>query len=173
MSRVYIGGAGGTGKTALCQELRRILRIKVYSGSAVMMNASGVTSRDELSRLPDEAREMLCRDAFVKLYQENETMILEGHFYFTKHDAHSFCALILIEADPLDVLLYRLNDKGRNRSTEKSTIEQDLAKTRKRAQEAASVYNLPLYVIKNFGSLRNLVKQVCGILQKEGVIEKR
>jgi len=158
MTRLYVGGVGGCGKTAVCRLLSSTLGVKHITGSEVMMRTAGVKSRDDLENLPEEIKARLRDTAYEEIYQQNTSLLVEGHFYLTETDANYLTSCVVIETDPEQLRLFRLRDSTRKRSTDKDAIVEEIAAFEGRVASFSKSYRLPICRIKNQGTLDELAR---------------
>jgi adenylate kinase len=160
VSRYYIGGASGSGKTTVSKIISKTLNIPHFTGSTVMMIAAGVSNRNDLSKIPEDQLNLLRETAFLETYEKNPDMILEGHFFLKKTDVNYFNQLILIDASTETILKYRLNDPTRERDLDLNLIKKDIEETRERAINASKKFNIPLKIINNEDEIYKLAELI-------------
>jgi len=160
MARIYVGGSGGSGKTAICKLIAERLNIPVLTGSEIMMRAAGLSSREDLAKLSEEEKQRLRDSAFEACYQSAPELVIEGHFFLTGKDVRYLDAYILIETDEERLVEFRKNDSNRARSLDIEEIRKETLKMEGRISNLETEHGIRVIRIKNDGDLEDLAESV-------------
>jgi adenylate kinase len=135
---VYIGGVHGVGKTTIINYAVEIAKKENFKlektiGTDILMKLAGVKTIEELKKLPEEIRKKYRPEMNKRIYAKDredfETIRLcDGHFVFWEAESENYgiretqpwdkqqlIGIILIIADPEDILKRRLDDNIRSR----------------------------------------------------------
>lgn len=173
-SLVVVTGIPGVGKTTVLRGLERVaegagLKLKIVTFSTVMLNiakSEGKTfERDGLRKLPISKQRDLQRRAAVEIagmVQGNETLIVDTHMVVRTGvgywsglpqnvlDELKPNLLVLLEADPREVLQRRAGDNSRSRDRVAiDEIVDEMSVARSIAASCATFTGAPFKVIKN------------------------
>lgn len=161
MTKIYIGGVSGCGKSIVAQMMKdKYPTINYLAGSEIMMKAAGLSSREELDKLPEEIKNRLRVTAFQSYYSQECDIIAEGHYNLTDADIKLFEVFILIEATPQFLLNLRKSDKSRKRPITIDAIQNEIDQMRRRIQECRNKYKIKIIQVDNMGSLHDLFVQI-------------
>ncbi|MEA3378884.1 MAG: AAA family ATPase [Nanoarchaeota archaeon] len=160
--RIYIGGVGGVGKTAISKEfIKNHKEFKHLPGSEIMMTACEVNSRKELSELDLEYKLEIENTKYVEVVKEHPFLIVDGHCRLTKAQADCFDIFVYMVANA-ETIKQRRKEKGRRNC---SGIEADIKEYNKRVENLKTQHDIKIHKLKNEGiteyavkSLENLIK---------------
>ncbi len=162
MARVYVGGPSGSGKTVACKTVAQELGISCLTGSEIMMRASGVSTRDDLEQLPESTKNELRLHAFESYYQSTPNLVIDGHFYLTETDIKYFDAYLFVEIDSERLIEIRNSDDTRQRSTDRSVIDQEIVQLHERVDKLESEFGIRVIRIKNDSTMDELTRSIEG-----------
>jgi len=194
MGIAIIVGVPGVGKTTVLNGAVKLLseeyNIKLVNYGDVMLEIARrdglVNNRDEMRLLSIEEQLRLQRDAAAKISRDAEEvdlLILDTHLFIKTPRGRwpglsennlpylkGVKQLILVEADPKDIVSRRERDKSRRRSDYGGTeeVEEDQTYNRLMAANISIRYGCPVYILRNeegdvetaIGELYNLLKSV-------------
>ncbi|HCX25786.1 MAG: hypothetical protein UX08_C0012G0062 [Candidatus Collierbacteria bacterium GW2011_GWB1_45_35] len=134
---IRIGGIPGVGKSTVIDKLSKVgkmygLPIEKVKGGDVLLKLAGVSTYDELRKLPESFRASLRPEMFRIMYEEDRQnpqviRLRDAHFslidpetgqivtFPLQHeDSEQMLAMIVLTADPEIILTRRLGDKSRS-----------------------------------------------------------
>lgn len=159
ISRVYVGGGRGVGKSTLTRAACETLDVPLFAGSQIALDAVNetlglnLTQPVELGQVEDTGLvDKIVLDACSRLYTDNPRMVLDSHFSYwdDRSDASAFGGFVLVTASPETVHGYIAADptsKVRNGDLDK--IRRDLDREAELASTISQQEGLPLSVITN------------------------
>jgi len=162
MARVYIGGPSGSGKTAACGLVAQELGISSLTGSQIMMQAAGISTRSELENLLEETKQDLRLHAFEDYYKMTPNLVIDGHFYLTEIDIRYFDAYVLVDIDTPRLIEFRMADGARERSLDPLDIAKETQELHQRVEKLESDFGIRVIRVKNEGTLEELSRSVEG-----------
>lgn len=129
-------------------------------------NKIGITSRDDLRKLDLSTQQKLQENAAKNISSRDiDILIVDTHLFINfKHgllpglplsvlDNLSPTHLILIQADPNDILNRRVADESRDRSdfsSDLDNVKQDLELSRSMLSAISTLIGVPILIINNF-----------------------
>ncbi len=159
ISRVYVGGSRGVGKSTLTRAACKGLDVPLFAGSQIAMDAVnstlnlGLTQSVELEGTADgELTDKIVLDACRRLYTDNPRMVLDSHFSYwdDRSDASAFGGFVLVTATPEMVRSYIAADPtGKVRNRDLDSIRRDIDREAELAATISQREGLPLSVITN------------------------
>ena len=116
MHNIYIGGAGGVGKTTVGRLVETMLPSSTfYDGSDVFRRATGVVPSE--SRAIRDADRRSNDEYLGRLLRANQRVILAGHFLLSPELVHLFDFACVLIAPQAVLIERRLEDTSRARAT--------------------------------------------------------
>lgn len=168
-----MGGPGGSGKTVACKLVAQELSISCLTGSEIMMNAAGVSTRDELDALPENVKDELRLNAFEAYYKATPNMVIDGHFYLTEKDISYFNAFVLVEVDLERLVRFREDDTSRKRSIEPLVVQEEITEVNDRVHNLESKFGVRVIRINNDNTLEDLQRSIEGVYISASTEEAR
>ena len=160
--RIYIGGIGGVGKTAVGQELARRHQMKHLSGSQIMMELCGVDSREELSRVPKEQKMAIEKIEYPHFATQYPRVIIDGHCDLLPEQAECFDGFVFLTAPAKIIKIRREQRKGRQRDVGIRTIRTEQNEYQQRVSKTEQECRIKFVTVSNVGS----IDETCGLIEK-------
>ena len=161
MSRIYISGVSGSGKTAACRLLiQQHSEINFINSSQLLLELTGLKDSRQLKDLSPSILENIRQNIFPKTFNQYPNLIVDGHLNLIQEMVNCFDTFINIEAQTEKILSNRNSEPQRIRSTEIADIDSEINQYRNKLELMKSKFNIKPITIHNEGSLEDLANRI-------------
>ena len=153
-STIFIAGVYGTGKSTMCSALSEILHIPAFSAGDLISAINGEQYGTNKAVSDKSNNQVLLAERVRQLTQENEKIILAGHFCIFNADngvevlpesvypALNISRIILLETDTQTVITNLRRRDGKDYSVKSVSVL--IEKEREQSERIAKQLNCPL-----------------------------
>ena len=180
--RIIIAGVPGAGKTSIMKEVSGRMHYQVINYGTVMLELAKagnmVKDRDEIRKLPINLQHSLQKEAAKKIGRMNDVIVdthltiktLSGYFPGLPMNVLEYISpdvIVIVEAEPSEILLRRKTDVTRKRDLETIVeVEEHLEANRYAGFACSVLTGAPLMILKNHdGMLDESVKKFMGVFK--------
>jgi len=182
---IRIGGVPGVGKTTIINEIvekssRLNLPIVKVKGAEYLMDILGISTYEQLRRIPEKERAQARPEMYIRMYKEdrndpNTIRLRDAHyslwqngsgfvdFPIQEEDKKQMLSMVCLTASETTIYERRKNDCRSDRSLEINIIQKELLRELQVAREQAKIIGIDLVQIENTGN----ISEVCAKVVRE------